>query len=47
VKTGHFKRRHRREFLAFMNEVIQAYPDNEIHVILDNVSVAELKKVLR
>ena len=37
VKTGHFKRRRRREFLAFMNEVIQAYPDNEIHVILDNL----------
>ena len=37
VKTGHFKRRRRREFLAFMNEVIQAYPNTEIHVILDNL----------
>jgi transposase len=37
VKTGHFKRRRRREFLAFMNEVIQAYPDTDIHVILDNL----------
>jgi len=37
VKTGHFKRRRRREFLAFMNDIIQAYPDSEIHVILDNL----------
>lgn len=37
VKTGHFKRRRRREFLKFMNRVIEDYPDKEIHVILDNL----------
>lgn len=37
VKTGHFKRRRRREFLSFMNEVIAQYGDKEIHVILDNL----------
>jgi len=36
VKTGHFKRKRRREFLMFMNSVIVAYPDKEIHVIIDN-----------
>lgn len=37
IKTGHFKRRRRREFLAFMNEVVAEYPDQQIHVILDNL----------
>lgn len=36
IKIGHFKRKRRREFLTFMNDVIQLYPDSEIHVILDN-----------
>ena len=26
VKAGHFQRRRRRDFLAFMNEVVVAYP---------------------
>jgi len=44
VKTGHFKRRRRREFLAFMNEVIADYPpDQEIHVILDNLNTHKPK----
>lgn len=37
VKTGHFNRRRRREFLAFMNEVVGEYGEQEIHVILDNL----------
>lgn len=38
VKAGHYGRRRRREFLDFMNEVIADYaPDQEIHVILDNL----------
>lgn len=37
VKAGHSKRRRRREFLHFMNTVIEDYPDQEIHVILDNL----------
>lgn len=38
VKAGHYSRRRRREFLAFMNEVVSSYPEKEIHVILDNLS---------
>jgi transposase len=37
VRVGHFKRKRRREFLAFMNDLVGAYPDIEIHVILDNL----------
>ena len=43
VKTGHFKRRRRREFLTFMNETIAQYGDKEIHVILDNLSTHKPK----
>jgi len=43
VETGHFKRRRRREFLAFMNELVAAYPDQEIHVILDNLNTHKPK----
>lgn len=44
VKAGHFKRRRRREFLAFMNEVIADFPDDvQIHVILDNLNTHKPK----
>jgi transposase len=50
VKVGHFKRRLRREFLAFMNDVIHDYPGVEIHypgveihVILDNLNTHKPK----
>ena len=43
VRTGHYTRRRRREFLDFMNEVVAAYPDREIHVILDNLSTHKPK----
>ncbi len=36
VKAGHYSRR--REFLAFMNEVVSSYPKQEIHVVLDNLN---------
>jgi transposase/transposase-like protein len=40
--------RHRsQEFIAFMNQLLRAYPSGELHVILDNVSShdsAEVKK---
>jgi len=37
VKTGHYTRKRRREFLDFMNQLVAGYPTNlEIHVILDN-----------
>ena len=43
VKAGHFNRRRRREFLAFMNEVVASYPDKDIHVILDNLNTHKPK----
>jgi transposase len=43
VKTGHYNRRRRREFLDFMNEIVGANPDREIHVILDNLNTHKPK----
>ena len=43
VKTGHFQRRRRREFLQFMNELVADHPGEEIHVILDNLSTHKPK----
>lgn len=44
VKTGHYKRRRRREFLDFMNEVIAEYGDDrEVHIILDNLNTHKPK----
>jgi len=44
VKTGHYKRRRRREFLDFMNEVVDAHPEREIHVVLDNLNTHKPKE---
>jgi len=44
VRTGHYQRRRRREFLAFMNEVVAAYPDRPIHVVLDNLNTHKPKR---
>src|SRR6202163_2808189 len=38
VQTGRYNRRRRREFLDFMNEIVAANADREIHVILDNLN---------
>lgn len=44
VKAGHYKRKRRREFLDFMNEIVADYPpDVELHVILDNLSTHKPK----
>ena len=43
VKTAHYQRRRRREFLDFMNEVVGAHPDREIHVVLDNLNTHKPK----
>lgn len=43
VQAGHYNRRRRREFLDFMNEVVAAHPDREIHVILDNLNTHKPK----
>ena len=39
----HTHRRRRREFLAFMNEVVAAHPGQEIHVVLDNLNTHKPK----
>src|SRR3989449_8527792 len=43
VATGriiavHSKRRRRIEFLGFMNSLVAAFPDRELHVIVDNLN---------
>ncbi len=44
IKAGHYKRRRRREFLDFMNDLVADYPDDvEIHVILDNLNTHKPK----
>lgn len=44
IKAKHTKRRRRAEFLEFMNEVVAAYPDHEIHVVLDNLRTHKPKR---
>ncbi len=44
VKTGHYNRRRRAEFLDFMNKIVTDYPDKEIHVILDNLRTHKPKR---
>jgi len=44
VKAGHYRRRRRVEFLDFMNEVVAEYPEQEIHVILDNLNTHKPKE---
>lgn len=38
ILAGHSKRRRRLEFLGFMNHVVAAFPDRELHVVLDNLN---------
>jgi transposase len=44
IKAQHTKRRRRLEFLAFMNQVMADYPDQQVHVILDNLSTHKPKR---
>ena len=45
VKTGHYQRRRRREFLDFMNDVVAGYdPRRQLHVILDNLNTHKPKR---
>ena len=37
IIAAHSKRRRRVEFLGFMNSLVDAFPDRELHVILDNL----------
>lgn len=43
VKGMHAQRRRQEEFLEFMNGVVEAYPDQETHVVLDNLSTHKPK----
>ena len=43
VKAGHYQRRRRVDFLDFMNHLIAEYPDQDIHVILDNLNIHKSK----
>ena len=44
VKTGHYQRRRRREFLDFLNEIVAQHPDREIHAVLDNLNTHKPKR---
>ena len=44
VTAGHYQRRRRVEFLDFMNRVVSAHPNREIHVIVDNLSTHKPKR---
>jgi transposase len=46
VQGMHSQRRRREDFLAFMNEVVAAYPGEEIHVVLDNLNTHKPKNDL-
>jgi hypothetical protein len=38
VKAAHKKRRRRKEFLDFMDEIVAAYPKARLKVVLDNLN---------
>ena len=44
VRTAHYKRRRRIEFLDFMNTIVVCHPGKQIHVILDNLSTHKPKR---
>lgn len=44
VKTAHYNRRRRCEFLDFMNGIVAAHPGREIHVVLDNLNTHKPKE---
>ena len=44
VKVNHYRRRRRVEFLDFMNRIVDEYPEQEIHVILDNLNIHRPKQ---
>lgn len=44
VQAGHYTRRRRREFLDFMNEIVAANPNRQIHVVLDNLNTHKPKE---
>jgi transposase len=43
VTVAHKKRRRRVEFLEFMNDIVAAYSDTAVHVVLDNLNTHKPK----
>jgi transposase len=43
ITAAHKRRRRRVEFLDFMNDIVAAYPDTAIHVVLDNLNTHKPK----
>ena len=44
VTAGHYRRRRRREFFDFMNQIVGLYEGLELHVILDNLNTHKPKR---
>ena len=44
VHSGHYRRRRRREFLDFMNDLVAKFPGKELHVVLDNLNTHKPKE---
>lgn len=44
VTAGHYPRRRRREFLDFMNQLVDLYEGFELHVVLDNLNTHKPKR---
>ncbi len=44
VTAGHYRRRRRREFLDFMNQLVDLYQGFELHVVLDNLNTHKPKR---
>jgi transposase len=44
VIAGHYPRRRRVEFLDFLNRIVGAHPDREIHVVMDNLNTHKPKR---
>jgi transposase len=44
VHSGHYRRRRRREFLDFMNDLVAKFPGEELHVVLDNLNTHKPKE---
>jgi hypothetical protein len=44
VHSGHYRRRRRREFLDFMNQLVSIYPGKELHLVLDNLNTHQPKQ---
>ena len=44
VTAGHYRRRRRRDFLDFMNQIVGLYEGLELHIILDNLNTHQPKR---